>query len=92
MEHHEIAVIQGANDNKDPQGGDGIKLPLRLFIYAGGDILPGGEAYLRAVEGGTMYNYAYYGKKGKMDGNLVHSYLQVLLFFENFMLGRTLYG
>lgn len=92
MEHHETAAIQGANLNKEPQGGDGTKLPLRLFIYAG-DILPGGEAYLRAVEGGTILQLRIvWRKRGKINGNLVHSYLRVSLLLENLMLGRPLYG
>lgn len=53
MEHHEIAAIQGANDKKEPQGGDGNKLPLRLFIYAGG--YSAGRRGLSA--GGGRWNY-----------------------------------
>lgn len=53
MEHHEIAVIQGANENKEPQGEDGNKLPLRLFIYAGG--YSAGRRGLSA--GGGRWNY-----------------------------------
>lgn len=35
MDRHEITIIQGADDHWDLQGGDGNRLPLRLFIDAG---------------------------------------------------------
>lgn len=42
------SISRRVGQYSDPQGGDGREVPLRLFIYAG-CILPGGEAYLKAV-------------------------------------------